>query len=147
NPAIGVLDIQSGQTTVRGLVIMQGQSTHRDYFIGVFLERGDGNLLEGNFIGVDPTGTSSTIGGLGVTEDQCRLYRFLWVSSTPLSHSLIPRGGPSCPPRSWSARKRLSPSSSPSPSTAPCSTSRSTSKTSSTPPGCWPPRRPSNASI
>jgi hypothetical protein len=48
------LDINSGSNTVRGLVI-NGFS-----FYGIDI-RGSGNLIEGNFIGTDPTGTA----GLG----------------------------------------------------------------------------------
>ncbi|MCS6804450.1 MAG: right-handed parallel beta-helix repeat-containing protein [Acidobacteriota bacterium] len=49
--AVDGLTIASGQTVVRGLVI------HRFDKNGIRIENGGGNIIEGNFIGTDATGT------------------------------------------------------------------------------------------
>jgi len=49
----GVLSIDAGNSTVRGLVINSSRSN------GIFLVTGGGNVIEGNFIGTDVTGTSA----------------------------------------------------------------------------------------
>ncbi|HEY6045685.1 MAG TPA: hypothetical protein VIU65_03725, partial [Pyrinomonadaceae bacterium] len=46
------LDISAGSSTVRGLVINQ-------FGNGIFLEKDGGNVIEGNFIGTDVTGTQN----------------------------------------------------------------------------------------
>ena len=53
------LDISAGGSTVRGLVINRfGES-------GIYLESGNGNTIQGNFIGTDPTGTVAEGNGTG----------------------------------------------------------------------------------
>jgi hypothetical protein len=58
------LHIVAGSSTVRGLVINRFEGT------GIVLETNGGNILEGNFIGTDTTGTdglSNFIGGILIT--------------------------------------------------------------------------------
>ena len=53
------LDIAAGGSTVRGLVINRfGES-------GMYLESGNGNTIQGNYIGTDPTGTMAEGNGTG----------------------------------------------------------------------------------
>jgi parallel beta-helix repeat protein len=53
------LDIAAGGSTVRGLVINRfGES-------GIYLESGNGNTIQGNYIGTDPTGTVAEGNGTG----------------------------------------------------------------------------------
>jgi CSLREA domain-containing protein len=48
-------------TTVRGLVINRFSSA------AILIERGGGNVIEGNFIGTDPTGTVALPNGIGIS--------------------------------------------------------------------------------
>lgn len=59
--SIPVVDIRAGRTTLRGLVIRDSQLIDQSGFLGVAMTGGGGNLLVGNFIGTDPTGTFSSV--------------------------------------------------------------------------------------
>lgn len=53
------LKITAGNSTVRGLAI------NRFQYNGIGLESGSGNVIEGNYIGTDSTGTQDLGNGIG----------------------------------------------------------------------------------
>jgi uncharacterized delta-60 repeat protein len=57
------LSITAGGTTIRGLVI------NNFSYAGITLNNGDGNIIQGNYIGIDATGTIAVPNGRGTTWD------------------------------------------------------------------------------
>jgi hypothetical protein len=64
------LDISAGSSTVRGLVVggfSGAPLTDDKQDNGILLEGSGGNIIEGNFLGTDPTGTvAHANGGAGI---------------------------------------------------------------------------------
>src|SRR5204863_7896560 len=64
------INITAGSSTVRGLVINRFMGNNPTSGNGIFLEKNGGNVIEGNFIGTDVTGTQAlgnTWAGVQVT--------------------------------------------------------------------------------